>query len=306
MLCEARAAYPGIDVREDSLPDLASAPDEAYANALCSAVLMHLPRDDLIAAVLSLARVLRPGGRLVLTYRPSQTGGDREADGRLFTPIPRGKLVLLLESAGFQVLLATQQPDTARPAVTWTAIVAEKSPLLVARGLDRVQSILAQDRKVATYKLALVRALCAVSRTEAHAVHWGNGVVYVPLWPLAVRWLGERPDSAKPIAFRGVLRDLAARFGHDGLYAVLRDIEEHPTRYRAALKKISDTIRAGPVTYAGTGGPKVFGFSSSQERTTMTLSTGPSGTLWCRSRFGSTSAASITGSRIVSSCAGHV
>src|SRR5205085_5331164 len=49
MLREARAAYPAIDVREDSLPDLASVPDGACLNALCSAVLMHLPREDLIA-----------------------------------------------------------------------------------------------------------------------------------------------------------------------------------------------------------------------------------------------------------------
>ncbi len=278
MLREAHLAYPDIDVREDSLPDLAVVADGTYANALCSAVLMHLPREEVIAAALTLARILRPGGRLVLTYRPSQTDGDREGDGRLFTPLPRGKLILLLESAGFQILLATQQPDTARPGVTWTAIVAEKSMLLVARGLDRIQGILAQDRKVATYKLALVRALCAVSRTQAHVVRWGDGVVYVPLWPLAVRWLvyywpfvnpafvaqirGEHPYSAKPIAFRGALRDLAAHFGHDGLYAVLRDIDEQPMRYRGVLKKIADTIRAGPVTHAGTGGPMVFGFSA--------------------------------------------
>jgi SAM-dependent methyltransferase len=64
MLREARAAYPGIDVRHDSLPELASIPDGAYANVLCSAVLMHLPREDLITAAINLARILAPGGRL--------------------------------------------------------------------------------------------------------------------------------------------------------------------------------------------------------------------------------------------------
>ncbi len=278
MLRAARLAYPGIEAREDDLPDLTTVPDAAFVNALCSAVLMHLPREDVIAAALTLARVLRPGGRLILTYRPGQTDGDREDDGRLFTPLPQGRLLLLLEAAGFQVLVATRQPDTDRPAVLWTTIVAEKSPLPVARGLDRIQGILAQDRKVATYKLALVRALCAVSRTEAHSVRWGDGVVSVPLWALAVRWLtyywpfitptfiaqrrGECPDAPRPLAFRGAIRDLAARFGHNGLYAVLRDLEEQPMRYHGVLKKIADTIRAGPVIHAGTGGPAVFGFSA--------------------------------------------
>jgi SAM-dependent methyltransferase len=261
MLRQARAAFPGINVRRDGLPELASIPDGAYTNVLCSAVLMHLPREDLITAAINLARILAPGGRLYLTYRGSRGVSEREEDGRLFTAIPVGKLVLLLESAGFQVLVQSTQPDSARPDVRWTAIAAEKSPLHVARGLDRIQRILAQDRKVATYKLALVRGLCAIGRTEPYVVRWGDEEVYVPLRSLAARWLayywplvngpdfiaqsrGEVPGSQKPIAFRATLQSLAERYGRDGLYAALRDLEEHPERLRASLRKIAETIRA--------------------------------------------------------------
>ena len=50
----------------------------AFANGLCSGVLMHLPREHLPPAVLTLARILKPGGRLVISYRESRSGSERE------------------------------------------------------------------------------------------------------------------------------------------------------------------------------------------------------------------------------------
>jgi SAM-dependent methyltransferase len=75
MLAEARAAYPTIDVRTGALPDLATIPDDTYANILCAATLMHVPRTDIITAVLNLARILRPAGRMILAYRVSTVRG---------------------------------------------------------------------------------------------------------------------------------------------------------------------------------------------------------------------------------------
>jgi SAM-dependent methyltransferase len=111
MLHEARAAFPGIDVREAALPGLNGIANQAYANVLCSAVLMHLRREDLGSAVGNLARVLRPGGRLLLAYRSSEAEGQREADGRLFTAILPGELTLLLEAAGMRTVRATEQAE---------------------------------------------------------------------------------------------------------------------------------------------------------------------------------------------------
>jgi SAM-dependent methyltransferase len=220
MLASARSYSSEIDLRQSSLPNLAEIPDGIFSNILCSATLMHVRREDLITAVLNLARILIPGGRLVLSYRYSQNfQEEREADGRLFTTIPIGRLILLLESAGFQILLSTETSDQQRPHLFWHSLVIEKSPLHVARGLERIQSVLAQDKKVATYKFALIRALCAISRTQSHLVHWQNNDVYVPLRAIALQWLiyywplltapsfiaqryGEKPAAKQPIAFR--------------------------------------------------------------------------------------------------------
>jgi len=304
MLREAGEAYPDLEFRPASLPALAGIPDGAFGNVLCSAVLMHLRREDLITAVLALARILRPGGRLVLSYR-GRRGEDareldhrehenREADGRLFTPLHPGKLTLLLESAGFQLHHAESDPEVGRPGITWHVLVAEKNPEHAARGLDRVQSILAQDRKVATYKLALIRALCDVSRTEAHLVRWEGETVQVPLGSLAVHWLtyywplltgpgfvaqirGETETGSKPLAFRRALRATADAVTRGGLPALLRQLETDPARHAGLLDKIAHAIRVGPVRFSGAGTSPVFHYvppSRAESRTPGSASRG--------------------------------
>jgi SAM-dependent methyltransferase len=278
MIAAARSYTTDIDLRQSSLPNLAEIPDEAFSNILCSATLMHIRREDLITAVLNLARILTSGGRLVLSYRYSQNfQQEREVDGRLFTTIPIGRLMLLLESAGFQILLSTETSDQQRPYIFWHTLAIEKSPLQVARGLERIQSVLAQDRKVATYKLALIRALCAISRTQSHLVHWYNNIVYVPLRAIALQWLiyywplltapsfiaqirGEKPTSKQPIAFRSTLQQLASEYSSTGLFDLLKQIDENPRHFDVHLKIIGNAIKQGPVTFAGTSGPKLFSY----------------------------------------------
>ena len=96
---------------------------------------MHLRREDLITCVLSLARIMKEKGRLILSYRAGRNRAEREDDGRLFTSIPPGKLVLLLESAGFRVLNSDQQVDTVRPEVNWFVMIAEKGVADRSQGL---------------------------------------------------------------------------------------------------------------------------------------------------------------------------
>src|SRR5262249_10218920 len=124
MVRAAREFYPEQEFHCDSLPDLPTVPDKAFANALCSGVLMHLPREHLAPAVHTLARILKPGGRLVLSCRESRSGSEREPDGRLFTPIAPGELTRLLEAAGFQVLVSTRQHDSGPSEPGWSVLAA--------------------------------------------------------------------------------------------------------------------------------------------------------------------------------------
>lgn len=278
MLAEAGRRHPALKLSRAALPDLAEIPaGTSYQNLLCSAVLMHLPAEQHLAAIFRLAELLVPGGRLILTYRYSQSDTTREADGRLFTSIIPGRLELMLGSAGLTVLLADTQPDGRRPGLRWQTVVAEKAAVSLERGLNRLQSILVTDRKDATYKLALLRALCDISRAEANQVVWGEHQVFIPLAAVARWWLryywplvtsaefisqkrGEEHGN-KPLAFRASVAALAGRYGT--LFNALRALDDNPRIFQPHLRQIAHTIRVGPVKYAGGPAGPLFSFHAS-------------------------------------------
>lgn len=274
LLGEASAAYPDVVFAQASLPDLAGIPDGAYANLLCADVLQHISREDLITAVFSLARVLEPGGRLLLTI-PEGGADDRLPDGRLQTALPVGKLVLLLESTGFAVTESLRLPEEPGQGARWL-LVAHKTPLQISRGLERVQSVLVQDRKVATYKLALIRSLCGIARNESHSVRWTAGQVYVPMWAIVVRWITyywpfyttqefefvaqQRGESRTPNQFRRTVMALEQEAA--GLHGLLRRMDEAPGEFARQLRGIKDVIKGGPVTHAGSEATPIFAYAA--------------------------------------------
>lgn len=126
MRAEAQAAYPNIELHATSLPELEGIPDGVFANVLCNAVLMHLPSSALPVALANLARILRPGGRLVISYRNSRTVEEREDDGRLFSFIDPVTLHETLRIAGLRQIDAVEELDEARPGIVWRAAAAAK------------------------------------------------------------------------------------------------------------------------------------------------------------------------------------
>lgn len=126
MLAQARAVYPELAFVQATLPELRGVPDAAYANVLCNAVLMHLPAASLAPALRRLGQLLRPGGRLLATFRPSTAAGEREPDGRLFTAITLDDFAALAVDAGLVVVHRESRADDERPAVIWYTVVAER------------------------------------------------------------------------------------------------------------------------------------------------------------------------------------
>ncbi|MGC9372785.1 MAG: N-formylglutamate amidohydrolase [Thermovirgaceae bacterium] len=88
----------------DSLPGLETIGDHSFDGVLCSAVLMHLPEETLFDAAFGLRRVLRPGGRLLVSL-PVDAGGEpvrgRDEKGRLFNGLSPERLELMLTRLGF-------------------------------------------------------------------------------------------------------------------------------------------------------------------------------------------------------------
>ena len=300
LLTEVKRRYPTLAdrIRRDSLPDLGTVPDASLDGILCWAVLMHLPTDRLFDTLFNLRRVLRPGGRLLISTPlqgpPVDAETHRDPDGRLFNEVPPEQFQFLFEKVGFRRTNRWDSGDTlGRSGRTWAtqAFVLEGPG---SRCLETIESILNRDKKDATYKPALVRALAELATTSHHSATWlPGGRVAVPLRLIADKWVeyywplvesfefipqkrGEKPDCAKPMKFRAPLARLVEHYRNRGGLAGFtvdyrsRGLSEEAAKVHGqALSKVRDAIREGPVYFAGGGGSGTFRYDSASGRVEM-------------------------------------
>lgn len=112
-----------------ALPDLTACVDQTYDGVLCSAVLMHLPGNELPAAAKAIGAVLNDRGRLLLSL--PKTRGDLHADerdinGRLFCAVSPEKIRALFERSGFHLLRRWDTDDAlGRNATSWFTLLME-------------------------------------------------------------------------------------------------------------------------------------------------------------------------------------
>lgn len=300
----AIAAHPELAGRicEGSLPLTGDAFGGGFDGILCSAVLMHVPDSDLLDAALAIRRLLKPRGRLLLSIPASRgdlLSGDRDPNGRLFSPYSADEISLLLERLGFTPISRWESDDAlGRSGTNWTTLLLERRSGGQQRPIDQIESILNRDRKEATYKFALIRALAEIATQEARSAVWsGAGTVGIPIQRIAERWLlyywpvlahphnipQSRAEAAggKPLKFRSALSALMEPFAQQGAHAGLtawhlaRTSDQldatSRSRLQAALRSIAETIRSGPVTFSGSGlgaGP-VFGYDTTSRLVLM-------------------------------------
>lgn len=270
-----------------SLPDLSQFAESEFDGVLCSAVLMHLPEEELFDAVYALRRILRPGGTLLVSVPVTRSDVDlitcRDVGGRLFTELPAPKLHLLFERVGFVVRESEKVDDSlGRGGISWcvTEFRLEES---ADRPLHLVESILSRDKKDATYKLALFRALAEIAQTQHHlAAFTHDGKVKIPVQAIADKWLlyywpifesehficqriGEKRGAANGVAIRPPLLALIDCFrssgGMSGFHAVLNSgklSQDAERLWKQARSKFQNTIHTMPVRHAGGGNYSVF------------------------------------------------
>jgi 2-polyprenyl-3-methyl-5-hydroxy-6-metoxy-1,4-benzoquinol methylase len=124
MIREARKHFPTQEYIHDSLPTLSQLKDRRFANILCSAVLMHLPRYNTSSAIRKIFDILEDGGRLILSYRHTTESSGRE-NGKLYENITSELIEsLILENSG--VILEAQSELDSRRDLIWHTIVVEK------------------------------------------------------------------------------------------------------------------------------------------------------------------------------------
>lgn len=274
---------PDDRLRSAALPDLTSYPEAQFDGLLCAAVLMHLPKEQHFDALLRMHRLLKPGGQLQLSFPLSRPDTDpdthRDPHGRLFLPLDPDALTLLCERIGFQRLSREDSPDSlGRESITWCTLRFKRLDQGMQPPLQQVEQILNRDKKSATYKLALFRALAELAQTRPNLGRFtGDGHVLVPVAAVAEKWIlyywplldspqylpqqnGEKPGCAKPTAVRTALTPLVEAFGDSGgfqAFAAAIETGRMPPSARPLLteaeKRIRHTIWNMPVRYAGGG-----------------------------------------------------
>lgn len=283
----ALAAHPELSGRlaDGGLPQLGQPFGGNFDGIVCSAVLMHLADGDLFDAAFALRDALVPRGRLLVSIPLARcdVGPDaRDTGGRLFTAIDPDALQLRLERLGFREIGREDTADAlGRDDTSWVTQLFEKADAFGTRPVDQIEGILNRDRKTATYKLALFRALAEVAVQEPRLARFrGNRQVGIPVRRVAEKWLGyfwplvasERwiPQSsaegsgsatAKPLVFRESLSRLQGLYAMQGPHAGLsswaldeaagRLGPEARARRDDAVARIERAIVQGPVRHAG-------------------------------------------------------
>ncbi len=150
-----------------------------------SAVWMHVPPRDRQRAFRKLVTLLKPGGRLVLTLRHGPAPADRPMHETSAAQIERLGL-----DFGLTTLRVREQPDQlGRSDVSWTAVCLQL-PDDSTGALPLLRSVILNDSKSSTYKLALLRVIARVADSAVGLAAPGNGDrVSVPLGLVALYWI---------------------------------------------------------------------------------------------------------------------
>ena len=96
MLAQARELYPSLNLHQDYLPDLTTLSENSFDNILCSAVLMHLNKQDVEKACFRLLALLKTNGILIITLRGTHQADKRE-NGKLYEEIDIKELCQLFQ-----------------------------------------------------------------------------------------------------------------------------------------------------------------------------------------------------------------
>lgn len=118
MLRAATQHYPRVAgrIRVDSLPALATVDDASQGGVLGWAVLMHVAQEHLFDTAFNLRRVLKSGGRLLISTPLVGPAVDpatsRDAQRRLFNHVTPENFQFLLSKVGFRLLNRWDSDDS--------------------------------------------------------------------------------------------------------------------------------------------------------------------------------------------------
>jgi hypothetical protein len=236
------------------------------------AVLMHIPENELFDFAFQIKSIIKRKGIFICSFCSGREMTDD--DPRLFVDREPAQVQLFFERIGFRLLFASENPDGLGRNIIWHTLIFESEGSLGIRPVDQIEAIINRDKKVTTYKLALLRAMCEISQNEYLNVQWhAQNQVSLPLGMICEKWIyyywplveAENLipqmigyERTKKIAFRKQLLALINDFklcgGLSAFHVSFRSGKLSPlelVHLRDVINAISGAIVKGPVTYAG-------------------------------------------------------
>jgi len=189
MMEHAKATHPHPNIRwvSDSLPALAKviASGSQFDLIHLSAVFMHLPKADRDRAFRKLTLLLNPGGRIHITLRQGPVEPERGLHD-----VPDSEMEALAREHGALIEFNTTTPDSLdRPEVSWRHFLF-RLPDDGMGAMPLLRSIILNDDKSSTYKLALLRTVGRIANDSmAVSRDVDNDRVSVPLGLVALYWI---------------------------------------------------------------------------------------------------------------------
>mgnify|MGYP006266506289 FL=1 len=257
-----------------SLPSIESFSDSLAFDAVSvSGGLEHVEDAALLEVLYHLRRLVSPAGLLLITVPDPAATLELTAPGVLRSP---EQYRFFLSRLGLDVVHEEVAPAGEQVAAGTTTLLFRATGGEGLRPIETLESILVEDRKVNSYKYALLRALANLAIHRYNAVEWlPDGRVALPWKLIADEWIayywpiveadvgagpilqGQKIKGKSDFAFRRPLTDLAARFARAGGYAAFsrsrdagRLTAESEKLYHDAVQKLKSAI-GQPVYYAG-------------------------------------------------------
>ena len=289
-MVEAGATRYGLDakcLRIDALPELKGLSDRFDA-VLCAAVLQHVRGTQLLDSLYRLRSLVAPNGFFMISVPLAYPVDDdgRDHHGRLVRIRPAEQYRFFLERLGLREIVAYEETDSLqREGIRWQVLLFGSTGGDELRPIEVVESVLWDDRKVNTYKFALIRAIAHLATHRPNLAQWeGEGHVSVPISAIADKWIGYywplMESSAEPavlqgqqgakadMAFRLPLTSLVDYWDRQGGYPAFcssRDANRLPPEsaplLRDVLAKVKTAIQQ-PIRYAGNDrtGKRMFSY----------------------------------------------
>jgi SAM-dependent methyltransferase len=294
MIVAAVNRYPELKdkIVLSGLPDLPGI-NNKQNGILCSAVLQHIPDNNLYESLRRIRDLLKDKGIFIVSFPIKYHGINpetyRDQSGRLFHIRPEEKYRFLIERLGLVFLESEIQVDSLGRDARWCVQVWRKEKLSNREPLNIIDSVLREDSKVTTYKFALLRALAETASYSYNSAKWlSDGKVAININTLAGKWLeyywplvtaktfiiqGQdiQKERKSDINFRDSLLDLSKLFIKENSLS-----DYHLTKNRnmlsesmfklekKVLSQIKRAIIQGPVTYSGSSktGGKIFTYNN--------------------------------------------